>query len=52
LEALRFHDKLSFLLSELMEEGVGGSSGLESGGGDFAGFVLAGFGARGPDGLA
>jgi len=36
LEALRFHDRLSFLLSELIDEGVGGSSGLESGGGDLA----------------
>jgi hypothetical protein len=51
LEALRFHDKLSFLLSELIDEGVGGSSGLESGGGDFGGLAAAGFCARGPEGL-
>jgi hypothetical protein len=53
LEALRFHDKLSFLLSEVMDEGVGGSSGLESGGGDLACRVVVatGFGARGPEGL-
>jgi hypothetical protein len=51
LEALRFHDKLSFLLSELIDEGVGGSSGLDSGGGDLAGLAVAVFSARGPEGL-
>ena len=54
LDALRFQDKLSFRLKELMDEGVGGSSGLESGPGDFVvgGFVAMGFGAaRGPEGL-
>ncbi len=53
LEALRFQDRLNFLLKELMDDGVGGSSGLESGGGDFvpADFMAIGFGARGPEGL-
>lgn len=54
LDALRFQDKLSFRLSELMDEGVGGSSGLESGAGDFevGCFVAIPLGAaRGPDGL-
>jgi hypothetical protein len=53
LEALRFQDKLNFRLRELMDDGVGGSSGLESGGGDFVpgGNVAVGFGARGPEGL-
>lgn len=52
LDALRFQDKLSFLRSELIEDGVGGSSGL-MGGGDFdasAGVILAA-GARGPKGF-
>jgi hypothetical protein len=52
LEALRFQDKLSFRLRELMDDGVGGSSGLESGG-DFVpvGSGAIDFGARGPEGL-
>jgi len=52
-EALRFQDKLSFRLREVMDDGVGGSSGLGSGGGDFpaGGFVETGLGARGPEGL-
>jgi hypothetical protein len=52
-EALRFQDKLNFRLKELMDDGVGGSSGLESGGGDFVpgGRVAIDFGARGPEGL-
>jgi len=49
LELLRFHDKLNLRLSELLiEEGVGGSSGLVCGGGDF-GFVT--LGALGPIGF-
>lgn len=52
-EALRFQDKLSFRRRELMDDGVGGSSGLESGGGDLvpARFAVIGFGARGPEGF-
>lgn len=50
-DALRFHDRLSFLLSDVMDEGVGGSSGLDSGGGDLGGFIVTGLGARGPEGL-
>jgi hypothetical protein len=52
-EALRFHDKLNLRLSELIDDGVGGSSGLGSGGGDVVptDFVAIGFGARGPEGL-
>ena len=52
-EALLFQDKLSFRLNELIEDGVGGSSGLERGGE----FLVAGalvamdFGGLGPDGL-
>lgn len=46
---LRFHDKLSFLRRELIDDGVGGSSGSEAGGvGDFA---FMGRGARGPEGF-
>lgn len=53
LDALRFQDKLNFRLRELMDDGVGGSSGLESGGGDLVpgGNVVIDFGARGPEGL-
>ena len=49
LELLRFHDKLSFLLSELIEDGVCGSSGSSGGGDCLAGFVD--LGARGPVGF-
>lgn len=50
-EALRLNVRLSLRLMELMDEGVGGSSGLERGGGDFAtDFVLV-LCARGPEGL-
>lgn len=45
-----FHDRLSFLRNELMDDGVGGSSGSEAGGGDLVP-DLAGLGARGPDGF-
>lgn len=49
LEVLRFHDKLNFLRKELIEDGVGGSSGSEIGGvGDFA---FTGRWARGPEGF-
>jgi len=54
LELLRFHDRLSLRRRELIEDGVGGSSGLGNGGGDFpvdvdfAGFAIGG---RGPDGF-
>lgn len=53
LEALRFQDRLSFRLSELMDDGVGGSSGLDSGGDDLAGGALVATecGGLGPDGL-
>lgn len=45
----RFHDKLNFLRSELIDDGVGGSSGSDAGGvGEIA---LEGRGARGPDGF-
>jgi len=52
-DALLFQDKLNFRLRELMDDGVGGSSGLESGGGDLVpwGKVAIDFGARGPEGL-
>lgn len=55
-DALLLNVKLSLRLIELIDEGVGGSSGLERGGGDFAaGFVVVavvfGFCARGPWGL-
>jgi hypothetical protein len=49
LEPLRFHDRLNFLRNELMDDGVGGSSGLDRGGGDLA--LADAFCARGPDGL-
>lgn len=49
-DALRFQDKLSFRLSELIEDGVGGSSGLDSGPGDFGARGLLAAGSRGPDG--
>ena len=60
MELLRFQDKLSFLLREDIEEGVGGSSGLDSCVGDFGGGFIVGFDvtfdgclwARGPDGFA
>lgn len=64
LELLRFHDRLNFLLRELIEEGVCGSSGLGSCTGDFGvdlvgaldmlslGIAFEGCRcARGPDGL-
>ena len=53
LEALRFHVKLNFRLIELMDDGVGGSSGLESGAGDFVpvDFVDVDLWVRGPEGL-
>jgi len=53
LEALRFQDKLSFRRRELIDDGVGGSSGLDSGGGDFVpvDFVAIDLGARGPEGF-
>lgn len=64
LELLRFHDRLSFLLSELIEEGVCGSSGLGCCTGDFGvdlvktldtvslGIAVEGCRcARGPDGF-
>jgi hypothetical protein len=43
LELLRFQDRLSFLLRELIEEGVGGSSGLGCCIGDFGVVCNAGF---------
>lgn len=48
-ELLRFQDRLSFLLSELIDDGVGGSSGLGRGTGDLG--LDTTLGARGPDGL-
>jgi hypothetical protein len=61
LDALRFQDKLNFRLNELLiDEGVGGSSGLDNGGEAFVegalvvavAAVVIGFGAaRGPDGF-
>jgi hypothetical protein len=47
---LRFHERLSFLLKELIEDGVGGSSGLERGMGDLGADFCA-LGARGPEGF-
>lgn len=40
LEALRFQDMLNFLLNELMDDGVGGSSGVGAGPGDFGTCLL------------
>lgn len=50
LEAPLFHDRLSLRRSELMDDGVGGSSGSDMGGGDFV-LVLIGFCALGPEGF-
>jgi hypothetical protein len=51
LDVPRFHERLSFRLSELIDPGVSGSSGLDIGSGDFgAGFAVAW--ARGPEGFA
>jgi hypothetical protein len=50
LELLRFHEMLSFLLKELIDEGVGGSSAVEGGVGDLV-VVLVSFRARGPVGF-
>lgn len=49
-DLLRFRERLSLRLKLLIDEGVGGSSGLGSAGGDlFAGLVS--FWARGPVGF-
>lgn len=50
-EALRFQDRLNLRLRELMDEGVGGSSGLERCGGDFSTAFVLDLCARGPEGL-
>lgn len=64
LELLRFHERLNFLLNELIDEGVGGSSGLGCCTGDFDIDLVGALNApslgidfedcrcaRGPDGL-
>ena len=50
LELPRFHVKLSFLLRELFDVGVCGSSRAGAGGGDF-GTGLSMFGSLGPAGF-
>ena len=51
LEFPRFQDRLSFRRMELIEEGVCGSSGVGSGGGDLDVVDSASLGARGPAGF-